>query len=272
MGFCYLLIKRINLGIGFLLEESDFYNRMKWCEIDDKQLNEKSRLWFNKINSKIDNEDYVEASAGFLMGMLNACSTTMGLVAISGINVQNTIVRSLRSSDDSMTVFVADSIQNLAKLISLIYSVYRLFGINPSKEKTILFPEGYATTLQLLRTQIINAFGAISRLIIGCDNVRRLWNVKKIEYQNLRASDEMRFLTDGGKNPWVIENIGVDEATIEDIIFDDEEENNKRIILFCVKNIASKNMLKSTIQHSSRVQSDLSSFTPYMALTNKASL
>ncbi|CAB3237606.1 unnamed protein product [Arctia plantaginis] len=87
-------------------------------------------------------------------------------------------------------------------------------GANPQDD----FNAVAATTLQLLRTQIINAFGAISRLIIGCDNVKRPWNVKKIEYQYLRASDEMRFLTDGGNNPWVIENIAVDEATIEDIV------------------------------------------------------
>ncbi|KAJ8709985.1 hypothetical protein PYW07_009351 [Mythimna separata] len=93
----------------------------------------------------------------------------------------------------------------------------RLFGINPSKEKTILFPEGYgeftswfqnidfvgqygvetsslkprganpqddfnaiaANTLQLMRTQIINVFGAISGITIGCNNVRRLWKKQK---------------------------------------------------------------------------------------------
>lgn len=106
-------------------------------------MNVENREWYNEIKDKLDSEDYVTASPGFLMGMLNACSTTMGLIAIGGVNVSNTIIRSLRSSDDSMTVFVADSIQNLAGIISLSYSVYRLFGINPSKEKSILFPEGY---------------------------------------------------------------------------------------------------------------------------------
>lgn len=66
--------------------------------------------------------------------MLNACSTTIGLIAI-GVSISNTIIRSPRSSDNSMTVFVADSIQNFAGIISLAYSVYRLFGVNPSKEK-----------------------------------------------------------------------------------------------------------------------------------------
>lgn len=195
---------------------------------------------------------HVTASPGFLMGMMNACSTTMGLIAINGISINNTIIRSLRSSDDSMTVFVADSIRNLAGLISLVYSIYRFFGINPSKEKTILFPEGYgeytswfqdgdfvgqygvetsslkpvganpqddfnavaANTLQLMRTQIINVFGALSRIVIGCDNVRKLWNIKKHRYSNLEINEGLRFLADGGNNPWTIENLAVDEATL----------------------------------------------------------
>lgn len=62
--------------------------------------------------------------------MLNACSTTIGLIAI-GVSISNTIIRSPRSSANS----IADSIQNFAGIISLAYSVYRLFGVNPSKEK-----------------------------------------------------------------------------------------------------------------------------------------
>lgn len=37
MVFYYLLIKIINLGMGFLLEDNDFYNRIRWCEIDELQ-------------------------------------------------------------------------------------------------------------------------------------------------------------------------------------------------------------------------------------------
>ncbi|CAG4990021.1 unnamed protein product [Parnassius apollo] len=106
-------------------------------------LNQYNKEWFSKLVNRVDGEDYIPTSPGFLMGMLNAASTTVGLIAICGIDIPNTITKSLRSSDDSMTVFVADTIQALATLIGLTYSVYRLFGINPNKEKTILFPESY---------------------------------------------------------------------------------------------------------------------------------
>lgn len=117
------------------------------------------------------------------------------------------------------------------------YSVYRLFGINPSKEKTMLFPEGYgeytswyqdgefvgqygvetsslkpggknpqddfngvsANTLQLLRTNIINSLGAIARISIGIDNVRRLWNIKKRVEARKNIDESVIFLSDGGK-------------------------------------------------------------------------
>lgn len=37
-------------------------------------------------------------------------------------------------------------------------------------------------TLQLIRTHTINVIGAISRMIIGVNNVRRLWNIKMTQY------------------------------------------------------------------------------------------
>lgn len=147
MGFYYLLIKRIHLGIGFILENENFFTRIPWSETKISMLNEHNKDWFDKIKGKIDEDDYIQASPGFLMGMFNAGSTTMGLVAIGGIDIPNTVTRCLRSSDDSMTVFVADSIPSLASLIGLTYSVYRLFGMNPSKENNILFPELYGDKL-----------------------------------------------------------------------------------------------------------------------------
>lgn len=113
-GFYYLLIKRINLGEGFILENEQFYTRLLRRETNACMLNKHNREWFERETLKIDNEDYVNASPGFLMGMLNAASTTMCLIAISGVNLPNTIIRSLRSSDDSMTVFVAETTKDLA--------------------------------------------------------------------------------------------------------------------------------------------------------------
>lgn len=200
------------------------------------------------------------------MGMLNAASTTIGLVAISGIDIPNTIVRCLRSSDDSMSIFVANSIPNLAKLIGLIYSVYRLFRINPSREKSILFPETFGeytswyqdgdfvgqygvetsslkpigknpqddfnnvstNTLQLMRTYNINIIGVISRMITGINNVRRLWNIKKTldNIKKKNVSEKVLFLADGGINPWSIETLAIDEATLRYINISNQEDKD----------------------------------------------
>ncbi|CAH2987986.1 unnamed protein product [Chilo suppressalis] len=219
MGFYYLLIKKNTPKARFQIRNESFYTRIPWYETKVNMLNEHNQEWFTVIKDRIDDHGYIPASPGFRMGMLNAASTTVGLVTLAGIEIPNTIIRSLRSSDDFMTIFVASEISQLAVLIGLTYSAYRLFGINPSREKTILFPESYTNgeynwyldkdfvgqyqvetsslkpqgenpqddfnsiafiTLQLMQTHIINVIGAIVRLSVGIDNIRKLWNqIKK---------------------------------------------------------------------------------------------
>lgn len=127
IGFYYLLIKRINLGEGFIMENENFYTRVPWPDVTVDMLNFKNKEWFSDSNIVIDQDGYIASSPGFLMGMLNAASTTIGLVAIYGVEIKNTVVRSLRSSDDSMTVFVADTTANLCSLIQTIIIVCTVF-------------------------------------------------------------------------------------------------------------------------------------------------
>nr|QPZ88437.1 putative polymerase PB1 [Soybean thrips quaranja-like virus 3] len=214
--FYYMLVKRINLGQGFLFENDKFYNRLEWNDLDYRLLNDYNQPWFRSIGSLLEPNGYIRASPGFLMGMFNAASTIIGLIASGGLQLQHTKICSLRSSDDSMTVFTAGSIDALVNLIYLMYNIYRLFGINPSKEKNFLFPEGYgeytssyqdgqfvgqygvetsslkpgghnpqddfnatiSNTLQLIRTNTINILGCISRIMLGIQNVRMAWNIK----------------------------------------------------------------------------------------------
>lgn len=249
--FFFMLIKRIHLGMGYIYYDKGDYSRIKWSEVETNYLSSHNQKWFNKIKNLIDKEDYLTASPGFLMGMLNAASTTVGLIPILGFEQELTRVKSLRSSDDSMTSFTANGGDELIKLIKTIYNIYRLFGINPSKEKTIIFPPGYgeftswyqdqvfigqcgvetsslkpeginlqddlnssiSSTLNLMRTYTINAFGAISRIGIAINNCKRLWNVKPNPWLQ-EVNTEAIFIGDGGMNPWVIENLALDEATI----------------------------------------------------------
>lgn len=71
-----------------------------------------------------------------------------------------------------------------------------------------------ALTLNLMRTYVINAFGAISRIVIGVNNCKKLWNTKKNTLLTDEISTDIIFMGDGGKNPWVIENLALDEASI----------------------------------------------------------
>lgn len=83
-------------------------------------------------------------------------------------------------------------------------------GKNPQDD----FNSVTSNTLQLMRTHTINVFGAISRLTVGVDNVRRLWNIKPSVYRDKKVTHNAIFLSQGGKSPCTVENISVDEATL----------------------------------------------------------
>lgn len=97
-------------------------------------------------------------------------------------------------------------------------------GKNPQDD----FNSVASNTLQLMRTHIINVFGAITRLCVGVDNVGRLWNVKSARGMESKGklSKGVVFLADGGKNPWTIESLASDESTLRynNIISDKDRE------------------------------------------------
>ncbi|UPT53748.1 MAG: polymerase PB1 [Bactrocera tryoni orthomyxo-like virus] len=246
--FFLMSIKRIHLGPGLLIGNDQFYNRKDWSDYTKDELNEKTWEWLSKV--KISDNNYIEASPGFLMGMLNAASTTVGLLPSNFIEMTDAKIKTLRSSDDSMTVYVGKTPFALIQLLYQNYIYCKMCGINMSTKKTLFFPSGYGEytswyqdgefigqsgtetsslrpsginpqedfnniavqTAVLMRTHIINPLGAIQRLLIGINSVRRLYHIK--EKLDGVLSKGVRFLADGGRIPWVLETLLIDETAI----------------------------------------------------------
>lgn len=251
LTFSIMAIKRINLGHGVIVHNEKEYKRVNWNEVDVSSLNTKTQDWYSKISHYLEEDGYVFSSPGFLMGMLNAASTTIGLLPVGHEQTIGNVVTTLRSSDDSMTVFSSPSIDDLVRSIEINRKSLKLIGINPSTSKSFLFKKGYGEytswyqdgefiaqygvetsslkpkgnnaqddfndvaigTAILMRNSTINKMGAISRILVGVDNVRRLWKIK-VNPHKRDLSKGVLFLADGGLCPWNLENLVIEEATI----------------------------------------------------------
>lgn len=91
----------------------------------------------------MDNDGNLLASPGMLMGMHNAASTTLALAATGFQLPAGCRVITFRSSDDSMSVFIAPDGFSLVKNIELDRKSLKLIGVNLSKDKTFIFPYQY---------------------------------------------------------------------------------------------------------------------------------
>nr|APG77890.1 polymerase PB1 [Hubei orthomyxo-like virus 2] len=255
---CFMImgIKRIHLGTTPLMTDGTTHSRPEWFNVKLEQFNKKNQELMEPVWHLIDKEGYMEASPGFLMGMLNAASTIVGLLPTDNWDklANFSRVTTLRSSDDSMSVFSAKTPTELLTIIEADRRSRKLHGINNSKEKTIYCPPPfgeYTSTYQdgsfvaqygvetsslkpgganpqqdfdsvasnvrtLLRTQQINFLGAISRLSIGIKNVCRLYRISQNpDYNYLKGvSRDVIFLASGGDCPWNITNLFFNEATL----------------------------------------------------------
>lgn len=252
LTFSIMSVKRINLGPGVIISNDSEYQRVDWCNVPRGCLNKKTAKWHEEIKPYLEEDNYVLSSPGFLMGMLNAASTTVGLIAVGYKQMREVEVTTLRSSDDSMTVFAAPSIKELAKSIEINRKSLKLIGINPSTSKSLFFEKGYgeytswyqdgdfiaqcgvetsslkpggsnaqddfntiaSNTTTLLRTNTINKIGAISRIMVGIDNVRRLWKVGRNSGKRPELTRSVVFLADGGDCPWNLENLAMEESVL----------------------------------------------------------
>lgn len=118
--------------------------------------------WYDEIKDKITaDRKYFRASPGMLMGMLNAGSTTLGLITQNyRMNPINMKVMTLRSSDDSMSTYLAESAQGLRECVNRTIKNMGLVGINLSPDKSFFFREGFGEyTSWYMEDKFVSQFG-----------------------------------------------------------------------------------------------------------------
>lgn len=209
--------------------------------------------------------NYLQASSGILMGMHNALSTTVGLAAnMYGQDSLNAYTITLRSSDDSMTLYLAREPNLLDLCIEVERRSLKLLGINLSLRKTLIFKQGYGeytswyqdgefisqfgvetsiirpqgknpmddfysiakgTSISQQRLEM-NPFGAAAKLTIGIDNCRRLWRVKRDPTKRENISSQVLLLADGGDNPWTPMRCHLEETSLKEHWVTNETERS----------------------------------------------
>jgi hypothetical protein len=261
VGNFLMSIKRIKLGPGPIAYSETSFNRLQWCEESICRMNAKTREWYLKIKEKMDG-DLLFASPGMLMGMMNAASTTIGLLSTNYMmDSRDMKVVTLRSSDDSMSVFVGKDWPLVSKCVSMNFVNLSLIGINLSPKKTLFFPEGfgeYTSWYQdgvfvsqygvetsgirpqgknppddfysiskgcsvALQTFTINPLGATIRLRLGIDGVRRVWRIRS-DRTRKGVSNSVIVLSDGGRRPWHFANSHLEETSLREHFAITEED------------------------------------------------
>nr|QIJ70032.1 PB1 [Splett orthomyxo-like virus] len=252
-GHFFLSIKRIWLGNGLQGCSESFHGEIPICKENFEKFNEKTKMWVSKSIPLLEG-NYLSASGGMLMGMHNAASTTMGLLSVGYKPIPGTGIYTLRSSDDSMTLYSASDMEGMNKVIDQENLNLKACGINMSKKKTFIFNYGYGeytswyqdgtmvsqygpetTTLRpggnnppddfnnLARTTSVslikletNEIGAETKLRLGIENIRNLYRIKEQSRQEEGISDDCLVLSDGGKNPWDSSNCHLEETCIKE--------------------------------------------------------
>lgn len=245
--------KKIMLGEGIMGYTKDSYNRIPWEKKYLYRMNKFTKDWFERILPYFDGK-YVRSSQGMLMGMHNAASTTLGLAAVNYNFPFNCRIIVLRSSDDSMSVYIAYSLNGLWMIIELDRKNLKMLGINLSPDKTFFFERGFgeytswfidgafvsqygvetsamkpqgknphddfhsvAKSVQIgLLNNIINPLGAECWLRVGVDNVRRLYKINKRETPRENIRMNLHLLSDGGPSGWDIGNCHLEETALKE--------------------------------------------------------
>ncbi|ACY56284.1 polymerase basic 1 protein [Quaranjavirus johnstonense] len=252
-AFFLLSNKRIYLGKGHLIHNQYRAALLQWKEEHERHMNKKTLSWFREIKEHLDSEGYVRAPFGMLMGMLNAGSTTLALPATNWRLRSGMDCKTVRSSDDSMTVFSGATRQLLMENVNRFYDNLKLLGVNISSKKTRFFqlkfgeytsayqdgdftaqygvetaalrPEGSnppddfhsvaSQTATSLRAGTVNFVGAQFRLGIGVDNVRRLYKIDRVPNKRIGVPDFALVLSDGGPSPWNFSNCHLPEMALK---------------------------------------------------------
>nr|QPL15340.1 polymerase PB1 [Raphidiopteran orthomyxo-related virus OKIAV180] len=253
-GNFLMALKSIQLGLGPIASDDSEYRRLKWHELD--RFNENSKDWLREILRRgIDEDNFISASPGMLMGMLNAGSTTLGLLPVNhNFDQEEMSVVTLRSSDDSMSVYMGKSSVLLKKCIAMNKRNLEMVGINLSDKKTHFFKEGFGEftswymdgnfvaqygvetssirpqgknppddfhsiakgTSTSLSTLSINHLGASAKLRLGVLGVRRLWRIERNPVKREGVSDNVLLLSDGGRSLWNCANCHLEESCLKE--------------------------------------------------------
>nr|AYP67573.1 PB1 [Old quarry swamp virus] len=255
-GNFLMAIKRVQVGPGPMAQSAFCYNRLDWLTTDINRFNRRTQEWLVRARPLLDDEGYMRASPGMLMGMLNAGSTTLGLLSENyGMNKIDMCVSTLRSSDDSTTLFYGATKVELARAISLTKAARALCSINDSSKKNLYFRKYYAeytswyldngflsqfgvetaairpqgknppddfyavakATATSLQTLTVNHVGAQMRLVLGISGVRRLWRINLDPYKREGISYGVLVLSDGGINLWNSCNCHLEETSMRDL-------------------------------------------------------
>nr|DBA44211.1 TPA_asm: polymerase PB1 [Orthomyxo-like virus forcipomyiae] len=245
-----LALKRIHIGEMPIVSDEFVFSRPEFTEENIEMFNEKTQKWMKSlIPFKIG--PYIESSNGMLMGMHNALSTTVGLAAMDNGNKQ---MISLRSSDDSSTVYAARNPEELRQILQTEMFYYKASGINLSVEKTLVCPVQYAeftswyidkdfvsqwgsdtsslrpggknpfedmfsgikqTSVSQTRLEC-NPFGGMARIRLISSNVKRLYRItdKRQSYHD-NVSDIVRLHADGGFNLYLPSRTHLEEVALK---------------------------------------------------------
>nr|QMP82338.1 polymerase PB1 [Coleopteran orthomyxo-related virus OKIAV179] len=256
--------KIVQLGPGPIIRNEEFYRRIEWDRTETYEMNDATAEWYKKIRDRLDPCGfYAQASPGMLMGMLNAASTTLGLLAVNyRTNESKFRTVTMRSSDDSMSLYMANSTKRVKQCIETNRTNLSFIGINLSKEKTIFCREGVGeytswhmdgsfvaqfgvetaslrpqgknpyddlysaakSTSVALSTLTINPLGASARLRLAIDGVKRLWRVKYEPEKRHNVSPNVLLIEDGGENIWNCMNSHLEEISIKERLVSTPEE------------------------------------------------
>lgn len=225
-GHFLLACKMITLGEGPICYNDKVFNRPSWTAGNLHRFNQKTQQWFQQCIP------YMHKQTNYLQAY--------------------TIT--LRSSDDSMTFYLARESSLLDLCIEVERRALKLLGINLSLSKTLIFKQGYGeytswyqdgefisqfgvetstvrpqgknpmddfysiakgTSISQQRLEM-NPFGAAAKLTIGIDNCRRLWRIKKDPNKRENISSKVLLLADGGDNSWTPMRCHLEETSLKE--------------------------------------------------------
>nr|AJG39094.1 PB1 [Wuhan Mosquito Virus 6] len=249
-----LAIKRVTLGPGLQGRTDDFHGEIPYDTNGLSMVNSKTRDWFSRILPLREGNNYIRASPGMLMGMHNALSTVVGLVPVNALHSTSIMMKVLRSSDDSMSVHVGNSLKDLLESADQQYMELKLSAIALSPKKTALYMGRFGEYTSWFQDDVLvaqygpetttlrpagrnpyddahamakgvavsllncssNIFGAEVKLALGLSNVQSLYRIKPVP-EGDPLGPMVRVMANGGASPWDISNCHLDESVIKEM-------------------------------------------------------